>query len=53
LFDNTHFDSCSSYYIALREAIYQITTAFNEFAEGFQVDDKYKQKWSKFLNYQE
>lgn len=39
--------------IALREAIYQITIAFKDYNEVFQIDGKYRKKWERFLTLQE
>lgn len=39
--------------IALREAIYQITLAFKDYNEVFQIDGKYRKKWERFLTLQE
>lgn len=38
---------------ALREAIYQISETFGQYADSFYVDAKYAKKWQGFLNYQE
>ncbi|CAO3610636.1 unnamed protein product [Mucor hiemalis] len=39
--------------MALREAIYQITIAFKDYNEVFQIDGKYRKKWERFLTLQE
>ncbi|KAI8049991.1 nucleoporin protein Ndc1-Nup [Thamnidium elegans] len=39
--------------LALKEAIYQVTTTFNKYTDNFKVDSKYDHKWQDFLNFQE
>ncbi|GAN06188.1 hypothetical protein MAM1_0114d05668 [Mucor ambiguus] len=39
--------------LALREAIYQIRVAFDDYIRAIQIDRKYSAKWERFLSYQE
>ncbi|KAI8094596.1 nucleoporin protein Ndc1-Nup [Thamnidium elegans] len=39
--------------LALKEAIYQITTTFSSYTENFKIDNKHANKWNSFLNFQE
>lgn len=45
-------DSCL-YYLALREAIYQIVTEFKDYLDHIRVSNKYQDKWQRFVEFKE
>ncbi|KAK4512544.1 uncharacterized protein ATC70_003247 [Mucor velutinosus] len=50
---NAVIEESEAVVLALREAIYQIRVAFDEYTRAIQIDRKYGVKWERFLSYQE